>query len=191
LISKKGKVYIPKNKAFRVEIIQLHYDVPVVGHRRRWETTELVIKNYWWPRVMKDVGKYVDGCKLYHRMKNRTEVPVGKLKLSKVPEKLWTHLTVDFITKLLLVVCKNVIQVVYNRLSKMKHFVATIEGTLAERLARLFRYNIWKLHELPESVVLDRGPQFAAELTKKLNKILGIETKLLTLFHPQTDEQTE
>jgi len=40
-------------------------------------------------------------------------------------------------------------------------------------------------------MVLDRGPQFAAELTKELNRMLGIKTKLLTSFHPQTDEQTE
>ena len=46
---------------------------------------------------------------------------------------------------------------------------------------------MWKLHGLPESVVLDRGPQFAAELTKELNKMLGIQTKLSTAFHPQTD----
>jgi len=39
--------------------------------------------------------------------------------------------------------------------------------------------------------VLDRGPQFATELTKKLNRILGIETKLSTAFHPQTDGQME
>ena len=37
----------------------------------------------------------------------------------------------------------------------------------------------------------DRGPQFAAELTKELNRMLGIKTKLLTAFHPQTDGQTE
>ena len=37
----------------------------------------------------------------------------------------------------------------------------------------------------------DRGPQFAAELTKKLNRMLGIKTKLSTAFHPQTDGQTE
>ena len=40
---------------------------------------------------------------------------------------------------------------------------------------------------MPESVVSDRGPQFAAEL----NKMLGIKTKLSTAFHPQTDGQTE
>ena len=75
-------------------------------------------------------------------MKNRTEKVVGKLKLSEVLEKPWTYLMVDFITKLLLVAGKDAILVVCNRLSKMTHFVATTEGTLAEGLARLFRDNV-------------------------------------------------
>ena len=62
------------------------------------------------------------------------EILVGKLKLSKIPEKLWTHLIVDFITKLLSVAGKDVILVIYNRLSKMKYFVAITKGTLVERL---------------------------------------------------------
>ena len=92
---------------------------------------------------------------------------------------------------MLVVAGKDTILVVYNRLSKMTHFVATIEGTSAEGLARLFRDNVWKLHRLPESIVSDRGPQFAAELTKELNRMLGIETRLSTVFHPQMDGQTE
>ena len=79
-------------------------------------------------------------------MKNRTEKLAGKLKLSKIPEKPWTHLTVDFITKLPVVAGKDTILVVYDRLSKMTHFVAATEGTLAEGLERLFRDNVWKLH---------------------------------------------
>ena len=137
------------------------------------------------------MGKYVEGCDLCQRMKNRTEEPVGKLKLSEVPQKMWSHLTVDFITKLLVVAGKDAILVVCDRLSKMMHFVATTEGTSAERLARLFRDNVWKLHGLLESVVSDRGPQFAVELTKELNRMLEIRIKLSTAFHPQTDGQTE
>ena len=133
---------------------------------------------------MRDIERYVEGCDLYQRIKNRTEEVAGKLKLSEVPEKLWTHLMVDFITKLPIVARKDAILVVCNKLSKMVHFVATTEKTSAEGLARLFRDNMWKLHALPESIVLDRGPQFAAELTKKLNRILGIETRLSTVFHP-------
>ena len=151
----------------------------------------MVTRNYWWPGVTRDVGRYVEGCNLCQRMKNRTEEVAEKLKLSKVLEKPWTHLIVNFITKLLVVAGKDAILVVCDRLSKMTHFVATTEETSAKGLARLFRDNVWKLHGLPESVVSDRGPQFAAELMKELNRMLGIETRLLTVFHPQTDGQTE
>ena len=98
---------------------------------------------------------------------------------------------VDFITKLLVVARKDAILVVCNRLSKITHFVAITEGTIVEGLARLFRDNVWKLYGLLESVVSDRGPHFAAELMKKLNRMLEIETKLSIAFHPQTDGQTE
>ena len=135
---KEGKVYVLKDEELRAEVIQLHYDVPAAGHGGRWKMVELVTRNYWWPGVTRDVGKYVEGCDLCQRMKNRTEEPVGKLKLSEVLQKTWMHLTVDFITKLLVVAGKDVILVVYDRLSKMTHFVATVEGTLAEGLARLF-----------------------------------------------------
>jgi len=124
-------------------------------------------------------------------MKNRTEEVAGKLKLGEVPEKPWMHILVDFITKLLTVAGKDAILVVCDRLSKMTHFVATTEETMAEELVRLFRDNVWRLHELPESMVSDRGPQFAVELTKELNRMLGIKTKLSTAFHPQTDRQME
>jgi len=69
--------------------------------------------------------------------------------------------------------------------------VTTTEETSAKRLARLFRNNMWKLHELPESIVSNRGPQFAVELMRELNRILEIETKLSTAFYPQMDGQTE
>ena len=113
------------------------------------------------------------------------------MKLSEVLQKTWMHLTVDFIMKLLIIAGKDVILVVYDRLSKMTHFIAITEGTLAEGLVRLLQNNVWKLHGLLESVVLDRGPQFAAELTKELNRMLEIRTKLSTAFHPQTDGQTK
>ena len=173
LVLKEGKIYVPKDEELRVEVIRLHHNVPTAGHGGRWKMVELVTRNYWWPGVMRNVGKYVEGCDLCQRMKNRTEELVGKLKLSEVPQKTWSHLTVDFITKLPVAAGKDAILVVCDRLSKMTHFVATTEGTSAEGLARLFWDNVSKLHGLPESIVSDRGPQFAAELTKELNRMLG------------------
>jgi len=44
------------------------------------------------------------------------------------------YLIVNFITKLPLVAEKDIILVIYNRLSKIIYFVAIIERTLAEKL---------------------------------------------------------
>ena len=74
-------------------------------------------------------------------------------------------MTVDFITKLLLVARKYAILVICNRL--------------------------WKLHGLSESMISDRELQFTVKLTKKLNKMLGIEIKLSTTFYLQSDGQME
>ena len=85
---KEEKVYIPKDKELRTKVIQLHYDVLAAGYGGRWKTVELVTRNYWWPGVIRDVGRYIEEYNLCQRIKNRMEELVGKLKLSKVPEKL-------------------------------------------------------------------------------------------------------
>jgi len=57
-------------------------------HGEQWKMIELVTKNYWWPGMMKEVKQYVEGCDQCQRMKNRVEMPVGKLKPNQIPEKL-------------------------------------------------------------------------------------------------------
>jgi len=69
----------------------------------------------------------------------------------------------------------------------MAHFIATIEKTSAEGLAKLFQDHVWKLHGLLESIISDRKVQFVVEIMRELNNLLGIQTKLSTAYHPQTD----
>jgi len=83
------------------------------------------------------------------------------------------------------------ILVVCDRFLKISHFVAITGKIIVERLAKLFRDNMWKLYRLLKSVILNRGPRFSIGLIKELNKILGIETKLSIAYHPQTDRQME
>jgi len=133
----------------------------------------------------------VEGCDFCQRNKNRTEQPAGKLMPNLIPDKVWSHILADFITKLLLAQGYNSILVVVDRFTKMAYFMPITEKTMAEGLAKMFRDNVWWLHKLPKSIISDRGPQFAAGVMKELNKLLEIDTKLSIAFYPQTDGQTE
>ena len=55
-----------------------------------------------------------------------------------IPEKLWSHISADFITKLPLAQGYDAILAVCDRFSKIAHFIATTEKMLAEELAKLF-----------------------------------------------------
>jgi len=190
IVMKEGRIYVPEGD-LRREIIQLYHDTPVGGHGGRWKTIELIGRNYWWPGITKKVRRYVDRCDICQRYKNQSKAPAGKLMPNTIPEKPWSHISADFITRLPLAQGYDTILVVCDRFSKIVHFIATTEKTSAEGLAKLFWDHIWKLHGLPESIISDRGVQFAVGMIKELNNLLGIQTKLLMAYHPQTDGQME
>ena len=183
IMYKEEKVYVPKDDKLRAEIIRLYYNIPVEEHRGQQKTIELVTRNFWWPGVTKEVKQYVEECNSCQRNKNHIEQPADKLMPNSIPERSWIHISADFITKLPLVQGYNAILVVVDRLTKMVHFIPTTKETLVEDLARLFRDNMWKLHGLPKSIILDRGPQFVAGLMKELNRMLGIKSKISAIFH--------
>ena len=133
----------------------------------------------------------MEGYDACQRHKNQSEAPAGKLISNAIPEKPWSHISADFITKLPLAQGYNAVLVVCDCFSKIAYFIATMEKTSAEGLARLFQDHVWKLHGLPESIILDREVQFTAGMMKELNNLLGIQMKLSTAYYPQTDGQTE
>ena len=109
----------------------------------------------------------------------------------ETPVEPWKNVSADFIVGLPEVQGFDMLLVVVDRAKKMVHAVPTTSEMSALGLAKLYQDNVWRYHGLPDSIISDRGPQFAAELMKELNKLLGIQTKLSTAYHPQTDGQTE
>jgi len=61
--------------------------------------------------------------------------PAGKLMPNLILEKVWTHISTDFITKLPLAQGYDSILMVVDRFIKMVHFIPTTEKTSAEGLA--------------------------------------------------------
>jgi len=61
---------------------------------------ELVTRNFWWLGITKEVKQYIEGYNACQHNKNCTEQPAGKLMPNSIPEKPWTHILADFITKL-------------------------------------------------------------------------------------------
>jgi len=100
-------------------------------------------------------------------------------------------LSVDFIVELPLSSGHDAVMTVVDSVSKQAHFIPMHTTVMVEGVARLFLYQVWKLHSLPTCVVSDCGPQFVAHFTRELYRLLGIKLASSTAWYSQTDGQTE
>ena len=189
IIYKKEKVYIPRDEKLKAEIIQLYHNTPVKEHQGQQKMVELVTRNFWWLGVTKKVKQYMEGCNTCQHNKNCTEQLAEKLMPNSIPEKPQVYISADFITKLLLAQQYNSILVIVKKLTKIVHFIPTTEKMSVKGLARLFRDNMRKLHGLSKSIISDRESQFIVGIMQELNRMLETKSKLLAVFHPQTDGQ--
>ena len=58
-------------------------------------------------------------------------------------------------------------------------------------IEELLHENLYKRFSLPDKMLSDRGPQFAAKAFRAMLNRLGINSVLSTVYHPQTDRTTE
>src|ERR1700678_4190705 len=121
----RGKIYIP-NSNLRRRISALCHDSKIAGHAGRWKTLELVSRNYWWPQMLRYIGRYVSTCDMCLQTKASRQPPVGELHPLPIPDTPWDTISVAFIVELPKSEGKDTIMVVADSVTKRSHFVDTV-----------------------------------------------------------------
>lgn len=185
------RVYVPNYNNARLKILKARHDSPLAGHQGINKTIELVTRDYIWLGINKDIEAYVSGCVVCQRTKVPRQSPYGLLKTLEVPTRPWTNITMDFIEQLPKSDKYDTILVVVDRLTKWSIFIPTDNRISSARLAELLIDRVFSQHGLPNSIVSDRGSTFVSKLWRYITEQLGIDLRLSTAYHPQTDGQTE
>lgn len=196
-----GRVYYrdrlmidPDDVDLHLQLIHRTHSSAPGGHPGRVKTLDLMNRVYWWPGMSVAVRAFCKGCRLCTRTKTPRSKPVGFLKPLPLPMAPWRDISVDYITPL--PPCQRLglefkhVAVVVDRLTKMRHFIATT-SLEADELADRFIERVYSLHGTPETIVSDRGTQFVSTFWRALSARLGVVLKPSSAFHPQTNGQTE
>lgn len=169
--------------SLRLQIIQELHNEGDIGRDR---TLKLVTQSYFWPTQLRDVSRFVERCRICQQAKGQASNAGLYLPLP-IPTQPWTDISMDFVHKK-----GNVsIFVVVDHFSKMAHYVACKRTTDAVTVAQLFFREIYRLHGLPSSIISDRDTRFLIHFWRPVWKLLNTSLDMSTIYHPQTDEQTE
>ncbi|KAF8830708.1 hypothetical protein HHX47_DHR2000968 [Lentinula edodes] len=194
LIKRGGRIYVPDIGTLRREVLQSYHDHKLRGHPGEKRTKKLVNQLFFWKGLSKDVNYYVRSCHSCMRAKASRSKPYGNLRPLPIGQRPWSSISLDHITQLPVTAGPekyDAILVVVCRLTKQAIYVPCHTTDNAEDFANLFITHVFSKHGMPADIVSDRGSLFVSQFWKELCRALGIESRLSTAYHPQTDGQTE
>jgi Integrase zinc binding domain len=190
----KGKNYILKDLELWQDIVKMYHDHEMAGHPGELETYNEIRQNYWWPGLQMFVKNYVQGCSICQQFKiNQSPSNPAYIAIEGANNtRPFAKCSMDLITDLPPVEEYDSILVVVDRgLSKGVILCPCAKTTTWEGTVTLLCDNLFKRFGLPDKIISDRDPRFAAHAFQELLKLLNIKSNLTTAYHPQSDGATK
>jgi len=97
LVTWHERVYIPVVRKLREQFIAEHHRW---GHSGVDKTIELMLRNYWWPGLRRDVEDYVRSCRTCQTAKPDRQKKAAPLHPNETPRGPWSVISVDMIIHL-------------------------------------------------------------------------------------------
>lgn len=188
----RERIWVPNYEPLRTRLMQETHDSALAGHPGRDMLKSLLSRRFYWPGLDADARRFVRNCDVCGRSNIWREKRRGLLKPLPIPERIWSELSIDFVTDLPPTKSNGStnLMVVTDRLSKSVVF-EPLKDITAETTAKALVRNVVQHHGIPSAIVTDRGTQFTSRLWKRLCELLRIKQRLSTAWHPETDGATE
>ncbi len=184
-----NRQYVPHN--LRPRIMQWVHASISSGHPGISRTLHLLQNSFWWPSMSRDVTTYVKSCQVCAQSKTPKELPSGLLQPLPIPQRPWSHLSIDFVTDLPHSDGFTTILVIIDRFSKSCRLIPLKKLPTAMETALALFHQVFRVYGLPEDIVSDRGTQFTSQVWRAFCKHLDINVSLTSSYHPQANGQVE
>lgn len=146
---------------------------------------------YYWRKLKVDVYEHVKRREVHQKCKGEHAKSPGLFQPLPIPKKVCQDITIDFIEGLPKSQDISVVMVVVERLSKYAHFICLKHPYTEASVAHALLENIYKLHGLPQTIVINRDVVFMTKLWQSLFDVQSVQLHHSTAYHPQFGGQTE
>ncbi|KAG8720806.1 hypothetical protein FRC09_008934 [Ceratobasidium sp. 395] len=190
-------VCVPKDSAkgenLRELVIRESHEL--LKHAGSRKTLYAMRGRVWWESMVADVKQYCQSCNVCATAKSSTQSKIGLLVPLKRPETPWEQISIDFVGPLPesenLLGKWDMILVAVDHATNMIRIIPTKQTYKSKDVAEIMYENVYKIHGIPRVIISDRDSLFTATFWSESNRLMGIQTRMSSAYHPETDGATE
>ena len=179
---------IPANQ--RSDLLFSVHDSLTAIHPGKTKTMLKMYDQYWFPHMARTVRDYISRCGSCQRKKN-PKVPVRMPLKNQYAEYPFHVLAVDFQGPLTQTKSGNKHILVWtDHFTKWTEMEATMDQ-LASTVAKSYINRIFCRFGAPKVLISDRAKNFLSDIVAEINKLMGVDHRKTTPYHPQTNGACE
>ena len=171
-------------------ILEFHHDQPLAGHRDFERTFASIKERYFWINMHKEVKEYCATCHLCQTKKYISRPARAPLKPIHVSEP-WSIIGLDVAGPLKSTISGNKFIIVAIDYFTKFCVAKAVPDSTAETTARFVFEEIVCKFGAPKAIISDCGPNFKAELFKKLCVLCDIKTANSSFYHHEANGLAE
>jgi hypothetical protein len=165
----QGNMRLCVPQSFRLEIMnEVHNEITESAHAGYFKTYNRISSTYYWPKMSREIKKFVQTCDICQKSKPRRQAPAGELHSIPIPDTPFEVITMDFIVELPESDGYNSILVIVDKLTKYALFVPTTTKLTDIEAAKLFFHHIITHFGIPHQVITDRDPRWRENFWKEI-----------------------
>ncbi|KAI0996740.1 hypothetical protein K3495_g11442 [Podosphaera aphanis] len=188
----RKRIWVPEWEPLQTALIQQTHDSNITGHPGRNNTSAILSRSFYWPKMSTMVRQFCRNCDICGRSHVWRARRQGLLLPLPIPDRFHKELSIDFMTDLPAKDKKDprYLMVITDRL--LKSVTLEAMGSMnAEECAERFLNCHFRFHGFPAALTSDRGSNWVGDFWSHLCKETKMEQRLSTAFHPETDGSTE
>ena len=191
-LGKKTIQVVVLPRALRRSFLELVHSKPLSGHMGRNRTTDRIRDIVWWPWMSDDISTYVKGCDACQRHKRTKNPESARLQKTEVPKSPLSQIQIDFMGPFQPSVPEKFryVLAIQDVLTRYAMLIPTADCTASTAASMLLTRWVTVL-DIPEVIQSDQGSHFTGQVFRKLCEAMGMEQRLSSPNHPQSNGQVE
>ncbi|KAK3544488.1 hypothetical protein QTP86_013138 [Hemibagrus guttatus] len=167
-----------------MQVMQWIHEAPSSGHPGIRRTTQLVRRRFWWLSLASDVEGHVRACPTCAQARTSRQLPEGLLEPLPIPQRPWSHLSVDFLTDLPDSGGYTTVLVVVDRFSKGCKLIPLKGLPSAMQTAEALFLHVFRNFGLPEDISNGQAERLNQEIGRFLRSYCSREQQRWSEFLP-------